>query len=293
MNLIIETDIGHDPDDFFALCYLHSIGANIRSIVVSPGYKGQLAIVRAFCKEVGLDIPIGYAGSEGGTNYKNDFHTEVVKSMGYRTKDTGDGLGKDIIYETLKNFPDCEGFICGPLLNFGKYFEENPDHHLKKITMQGGFLPYSQHNYDVEKLDKFIGKTLVPTFNLNGSKKYGKYLSEEANIDDLRFVGKNICHTIIYDQQRHEWIKEKKPKNKAQEIFLQTMDMYMQRHDAKKFHDPVAAVCHMHPEIGTWVQAKLYNQNELWGSYLSTDTNTSLIADIDRKRFWDCIREGR
>ena len=22
MNLIVETDIGHDPDDFFSICYL-------------------------------------------------------------------------------------------------------------------------------------------------------------------------------------------------------------------------------------------------------------------------------
>lgn len=35
-NLIVETDIGHDPDDLFALCYLFSAGVNIKAILLTP-----------------------------------------------------------------------------------------------------------------------------------------------------------------------------------------------------------------------------------------------------------------
>ena len=61
MNVIINTDIGFDPDDFFALCYLYSAGVNIRAITISAGDPHQIALVKFFCKEVGLDIPIGVA----------------------------------------------------------------------------------------------------------------------------------------------------------------------------------------------------------------------------------------
>ena len=152
---------------------------------------------------------------------------------------------------------------------------------------------HNQHKYKVEKLDKFIGKSSVPTFNLNESKKQGIYLSEKANIDDLRFVGKNVCHTILYDKGRHDWIKEVEPKDKSQEIFINAMDIYLEKHNVKKFHDPTAAVCHTHPEIGTWVQAQLYNQKGSWGSYATKDTNIHLLADINREYLWDCIREGK
>ena len=36
MNLIVETDIGRDPDDVFALLYLVQAGAHLRAVTVSP-----------------------------------------------------------------------------------------------------------------------------------------------------------------------------------------------------------------------------------------------------------------
>ncbi len=36
-NLVVETDLGRDPDDFSALCYLISAGYNIVGITITPG----------------------------------------------------------------------------------------------------------------------------------------------------------------------------------------------------------------------------------------------------------------
>jgi hypothetical protein len=58
-DLIVETDCGHDPDDFFTFCYLLAAGVKLRCIIVTPGDLDQLAIVRLFCEQVGLDVPIG------------------------------------------------------------------------------------------------------------------------------------------------------------------------------------------------------------------------------------------
>ena len=42
-KIIIDTDLGHDPDDFFAICYLSAIGVKIDAIVLSPGDLDQIA----------------------------------------------------------------------------------------------------------------------------------------------------------------------------------------------------------------------------------------------------------
>jgi glyoxylase-like metal-dependent hydrolase (beta-lactamase superfamily II) len=64
MNLVVETDIGHDPDDFFALCYLAAAGVDIRAVMISPGDPDQIAIARLLCDRLGLEIPIGVAKRE-------------------------------------------------------------------------------------------------------------------------------------------------------------------------------------------------------------------------------------
>ena len=46
MDLVIETDIGHDPDDLFALLFLINAGVNIRAIAITQGYPAQVALVR-------------------------------------------------------------------------------------------------------------------------------------------------------------------------------------------------------------------------------------------------------
>jgi inosine-uridine nucleoside N-ribohydrolase len=79
MNLIIETDIGHDPDDFFALCYLASAGVDIRGIMICPGDPDQIAIARLFCKEIGLDIPIGASKLDRTKLSSGSIHHDLLK----------------------------------------------------------------------------------------------------------------------------------------------------------------------------------------------------------------------
>jgi hypothetical protein len=35
MDLIVETDCGHDPDDLFMLCHLVAAGVNLRCVTVT------------------------------------------------------------------------------------------------------------------------------------------------------------------------------------------------------------------------------------------------------------------
>ena len=295
MDLILETDIGHDPDDYFAICYLHSAGAKIRGILVSIGHPYQVAIAKALCNELGLDIPIGIAKKTdvlktGGRS----FHQSLLEKYGYPLEAEADAMGSEVMTYVFQACPDCEVFICGAMKNFGRYLMDNPEAEFSRVTMQGGFLPYDQHSYDVERLDKFESKSVVPTYNLNGAKKEGQFLVSEAKVKDLRFVGKNVCHTVVYDRDRHAWMKEHEPENRAQELILEGMDhyLYTKKHSSKKFHDPTAAVCHMHPEIGTWVNTKVYYRGGGWGAFACEGTNTKSLADIDREALWNHVRNG-
>lgn len=289
--LIVETDIGHDPDDYFALCYLHSAGYDIKSVLVTIGHPYQVAIVKMFCKQVGLDIPIGVARIET-QEAKEDigFHNSVLKKYGFPTSAKADGLGKDLIGDILKANKDCEIFVCGPPKNLGAYVKANPNVNLPKITFQGGFLGYSLHDFKVQQLPKFVGKLTAPTFNLNGAKNEVLDIVGNPNVESMQFVSKNVCHTVIYDKARHAFMKEVPPKNRADELFMEGMDIYLSKHSEKKFHDPTAACVMKHPEIANWVKGKIYNARGEWGTMPDESANSRTIAAIDYDLLWDLIR---
>lgn len=293
MDLIIETDIGHDPDDFFALCYFHSAGINIRSILVTIGHPFQIEITRFFCDYLGLNIPIGTATLEktelktGGVN----FHGKLLDHFMYRNSKPADGLGKDVIQSVLNDYPDCEFFVCGPPKSFGAFIIDT-NRIINNVTIQGGFLSYSLYE-PKQKLEKFKGCLEVPTYNLNGAKKEAQEIVDSSKIKNLRFVSKNICHTVIYDRSRHQMLKKFPINNKAQELFIKGMDLYLNKHPEKKFHDPTAAVCHLHPEIATWFKGRLYYDKNKWGTRKDENCNSQIIADIDYDALWNHIATGK
>lgn len=289
INLIIETDCGHDPDDFFTLCYLHEVGVNIRAILVAPGDPDQIAAVRMFCGEVGLNIPVG-AAKLGRTQKRsqNNMHTQLLKRYGYCQEAEADDLGTSIIPKVLKEYPDSEGFIIGPCSSIGRYCGSNPDrdHPFEKATMQGGFLSYDQYRPQMfQALPQFEGKTWVPTFNLNADRPGGtSFLS--ADIPDRRMCGKNVCHSVVFDKNQAALMKP--GKTRASELFIEAAAVYLDKHDGKKFHDPVAAVCHLHPEVGTWYRGNTMKMESGWGT-VENPTGDHILADLDHHTFWELL----
>ena len=282
MNLIVETDLGHDPVDFFAICWLISVGVNIRAILVTPGDPDQLAIANFIVKECGLNIPVGTDRLDRAKPSSGGVHHKLLDKYGYTRQGVHDGLGQNVMKDVIVQYPDCELFIIGPVTSVGQYLRENPAASFRS-TMQGGFLGYHQHNVPCEQLDKFKNLDCVPTFNLNGDRK-GAMLYAEANID-RRWVGKHVCHTIVYNSEIHARLAV--PKDRASELFKEGMSIYLANHDENKFHDPTAAVCCVYPEIATWVRGRTVKKGEGWGTEL--DGNDRIIADVDRMQLWDHI----
>jgi pyrimidine-specific ribonucleoside hydrolase len=282
MDLIVETDIGHDPDDFFALCYLVSAGINLRAITISPGDPDQIAIARLFCKEIGLDIPIGASKLNRTKLSSGSIHHQLLDKYGHKREAKPDGFGADILQHTFRMYPDSELFVIGPLSNLAYYLQY--DHYIARATMQGGFCGYHLHSPAI-RLPKFEGKTWVPTFNLNGDLS-GAAEFMDSNIIEKRFVGKNICHTVVYNKEHYQLME--KPKCRAAELFMEGMGLYLERHEEKKFHDPTAAVCHLHPDIGTWIFGTVTRIESGWGT-IPNEKGDWILADIDYHALWNHI----
>ena len=284
IDLIIETDIGRDPDDFLALCYLVGRGSvNVRLITVSPGDPDQVAVAKFLLAEVGLDVPVGVGRKGGARSSVAGVHKGLLHRYDFPRELPHDGYGPDLIEQTMQQYPACEVFACGPLNSVGSFVAEHPDAQLACATMQGGFCSYDVHGLNVAKLEKFAGKRTVGTFNLNGDVR-GARAFLGANIQVRRFVGKHLCHTIVYDRQRYHQIQD--TRNGAQALFAEAMSKYLARNKkGKVLHDVVAAVAHMHPEIFTWITGRLYRDRGEWGTELAEEGDL-IAVDVDRDAFW-------
>jgi inosine-uridine nucleoside N-ribohydrolase len=287
MDLIVETDIGRDPDDFFALLYLVAAGVHIRAITVSPGDQDQIAVARFLCRQVGLDIPVGSARPDREKSSVGGVHVELLKKYDWPKRLPPDGHGHQVIRDTMAKYLEAEWFIIGPMQSVSGYLADGQAPLPRRATMQGGFVGYHLYAPPV-RLDKFEGLETVGTFNLNGDVKGSQlYLSKDI---PRRFVGKNVCHTMVYDRdvlQRHLAFA---PRTRAMELFLEGMKMYLEGHPEKMFHDPTAAVCHLHPEVGTWIQGELFREKGGWGT--RAGGRDQMLVDLRREAVWEHIFTG-
>ncbi|MFO0609898.1 MAG: nucleoside hydrolase [Polyangiales bacterium] len=288
MDLIVETDLGRDPDDFFALCYLVDAGVKLRAVVISPGDRDQVAVARGLFAVLGLDVPVGSARLEGERSSAGGVHLRFLARYGLPDRCAPDGAGHDVIADARARHPEAELFVCGPMQNVGRHLAAGGAR-FPRATVQGGFLAYAAHAHAVLHLQKFEGLETVPTFNLNGDVKGAVRFLESAT--PTHFVGKNVCHTVVYDRARHEDVTATPAKSRAGEVLREVMGMYLEGHAEKMFHDPTAAVCHLHPEIGLWVEGTPYRQSGGWGTRVGRSPHRAL-ADIDRDALWRHLREG-
>jgi inosine-uridine nucleoside N-ribohydrolase len=288
-DLIVETDLGHDPDDFFTLCYLAGIGVRIRAICVVPGDRDQLAVARMFVKTLDLHIPIGASKPDSRKSSSGGIHHNLLDRFGFPREAGHDGPGDEVIAATMDRHPDCEFLVIGPCTSTACYLSRPDAFVPRRLTMQGGFLGYDLYA-PLVRLPQFEGRTWMPTFNLNGDRK-GAELLLKAPIAERRFVGKNVCHTLLYDRAFHATMPPADPDNPATVLFMAGMQAYLKHHEEKKWHDPTAAACHLHPEIGTWVRGQVKKIEGGWGTVADEDGDL-ILADIDRDALWSCFRQG-
>ena len=135
----------------------------------------------------------------------------------------------------------------------------------------------------------FNSKTKTESFNgdLFGADQYLR-----ANIENRLFIGKNVCHNVHYTPQIHERLLQRQ-RNKFMDLFLKSMDIYLAMHPGgKKLHDPTAAACLLHPEIGTWIRGKLIREKDQWRT-LPDEGGDHMLVDLQYEELWDRLLSGR
>ena len=80
MDLIVETDLGHDPDDFFAICYLLACGVKIRAVLVTPGDPDQIALARFISQYTEQPFCVGVSHPKRPNQSSNRFHHDILKN---------------------------------------------------------------------------------------------------------------------------------------------------------------------------------------------------------------------
>jgi pyrimidine-specific ribonucleoside hydrolase len=290
IDLIVETDLGHDPDDFFTICYLAGVGVHLRAICVVPGDRDQLAVANMLVKFLGLGIPVGASKQDSRKCSSGGMHHDLLDRFGFPREAGHDGPGDEVIAATLAKHPGCEFLVIGPCTSTARYLSRPDAVVPRRLTMQDGFLGYHLHAPKV-RLPQFEGKTWMPTFNLNGDRK-GAAVLLAAPIPERRFVGKNVCHTLLYDRALHATMPAADAGRPATVLFMAGMEAYFRHHEEKKWHDPAAAACHLHPEIGTWLRGRVKKIESGWGAVADEDGDL-ILADIHRDALWDCFRAWR
>jgi len=279
-KFILETDLGRDPDDFFALCYLVSSGRVPDAIVLSPGDPDQVCLCRIVLDVLNIDIPIGVAKLGRDKSSVGSIHLDIINKYKKNRNYDHDGLGSRVIAD-LVGSEEATALVIGPVTSVAGALSIGVK--ITCVLMQGGFVPYSFHNHDVPRLDKFEEQNKVATFNLGGDKNAGLVLVNALNCYRY-FVGKNICHCIEYNKSIHDYVLSFESKNRADELFREGMDLYLAKHDSKKFHDPSAAYALLYPEEVHFVLGRMGYAQGKWGA--EEDGADLLAINIDMDKFW-------
>lgn len=296
MNLIIETDLGRDPDDLFAILYLIAAGVNIRCLTITPGGPDQVAVAKLIRDVTKVNFTIGVSQWGRSKTDSGGIHTRLLDRYGRDYYSSADEEGHYLMALAAHEYDDCELLVIGPPTSIGRFLARYPDDFnlslslIKRATIQGGFLGYDAHQFPCPQLAKFVGKSSVQTFNLNGDIKGAQAISD-SGIPHIQYVCKNVCHTVEFDPTRLEDFKFDM-ENPAQRLFKEAADLYFDKHDSKKFHDPTAAVCHLHPEIADWVTGKMVREHGGWGG-VPSEVGHQIIANINQEALWGHLQEFR
>lgn len=280
MSYIIETDLGHDPDDLFCICHLAEMGLPIKAIGVVPGGKEQLDLACGLREHLGLNCEIGRSKIDTKPEHLG-IHDDLCKMYGWN-KGKADGTNAEVFARALNEEPEADLLVIGPAPGLWKVANLCRG----RLAFQGGFLPYSMFRpkLPVPKMDK---EESVPTFNFNGCREAVLALLE-APLQIRRFCGKNVCHSIILDKEKVG--KMAPARNKAGGLYLEAAKIYFDRHNEKKMHDPTALVCHLHPEIATWFRGKPAKKGSGWTTHPDPDGDY-ILADVDQNQLWKHILE--
>lgn len=196
-NIILDTDIGGDPDDSFALTLgLNSEELDVNLIITSDENRGyRVEYLKGFLKEYNTTIPIARGTDLGNTRcclyeYENthdeDDYVEKVK---------------EIVVKNYKNGEKTTYVCISPMSNLAKFIEKYPDFQnmMDILIMGGGFRKKDcgkvGHNvrYDIEAARKV----------LNSKYKQSWVMSDVTHSEGLRIDSESKLYNMLKSSNKN------------------------------------------------------------------------------------------
>jgi inosine-uridine nucleoside N-ribohydrolase len=299
MNVAFDMETG-DPDDYFSLVLLccHP-RVTIRCVTVTPGTKDQVSFVRAVLEKFQLKIPVGSRKPDHNKNCLSKFLSNLHPEHTTMSSDP-DGLGCDVLYNTLKQYPDLVIITGAPLCNIGallkNYDLKSEGITIRKIVCQGGFAGDNVVP-DEDIIDKFRGKIYCSTYNFGGDRASAHAMLESDIIQERTLVSKNVCHSLQYDNRMHESvasrIQDLSDKNDESldrfkyglQLIYDGMNTYMQKRGSKMFHDPLACCAAIDSSVCDFAQVTMLEKSNQWGCERTNDGSTFISIRLHYDKF--------
>ncbi len=277
-NIILDTDLGGDADDIFALLFaIHSPELKIDLIVTNDEYKSHRArYTEEFLEMIDVKTPV-VAGLDVG-------NTKLFVVEG-QIKDKNRKVNENFLEEIKKVVEknDITHYVCiGPQSNLAAFIRKYPKLKNKvKILFMGGTINYripdcAEHNikYDVQ--------SAIDVFHSNWDKKY--VLSDTTFREEIKI------------DKQSKMYKELEKSNKTHINFIiESMNSFFQKIGPEtRMHDPLTLSYLINEQIIDFETQKL-SMNDRWimkispegrETVVSKKANYELFLEIFRKRIF-------
>lgn len=281
--MIFDMETG-DPDDAWTLAWLLGRSdVQLLVVTITPGSPYQVGFVRAMLKRFGReDVRVGAAlvpGKPGNLSggcrkvLKLD-HVEPSSEAEPPAKLIAELAGEDVTFlggGPMKNLAHAlrtEKFILGTLVQ------------------QGGFVG-SPIVPEADQLLKFKGLGYCPTWNLGGAPVAAEEVLASPAVLSRRFVGKNICHGCLADEDLILAMASAARSSMALHMIWTSVPL------GKALHDLLAATAAVDPGVVESAPVRLHrNPKGHWGSVLGTSqqpANCHAAVRYDHQRFSDTL----
>ena len=149
VEIILDTDIGGDPDDFFALLWLLSQdNIVIKAICCTPGRTSQVRFLSRLllaCKV--SNIRLGFPSLRNiKEHHVNDFHFNFLKSVNLSEECSSiePEPADELLHELFKCNPERLLLTIGPLTNIKQFLKKYHSVEIKKSDISVNGVLYYQ-----------------------------------------------------------------------------------------------------------------------------------------------------
>ena len=182
-----------DPDDFLTLLLLcgHP-GVRLKAVTIYPGTPEQVGLVRHALDWFESEIPVGAFDPGCSQQAVSPWHYRAYGKI-------GPSFDVAPAEEVLLNHCDAQTTLItgAPLHNLIAALKI-PAFHIGRWVCQGGFAGEGVVP-SRDQLAQFAGYSTCPTYNLSASPPAVVSALNDERIGTRRFVGKNVCHGVVYD----------------------------------------------------------------------------------------------